>query len=232
MSTDRKTHRFADIFPMFPDDELQELAADIKKNGLQEPIVIYENEILDGRNRYAACKMAGIAPIMKVFNGTEDQALQYVTSHNLHRRHLTASQRAMIAAKIADMPVGKPVEGKQEPETGTDTTANTPANKPPVKKKTTIDQAAKKLNVSRASVKKAKSVIKISPAKAKEVEVGTKSLDQAHQEVQKETGNTTDSDVAIKLGNTAIATLGRIKTEFRKDIFERVKIWIDANIEL
>lgn len=230
MSTDRKVHRFSEIFPMFPDDELQELSADIKKNGLQEPIIIYENEILDGRNRYAACKMAGITPRMKVFSGTEDEALQYVTSHNLHRRHLTASQRAMIAAKIADMPVGKPVEDK--PETGTDTTASTPNQKPPAKKKTTIDQAAKKLNVSRASVKKAKAVIKISPAKAKEVEAGTKSLDQAHQEVQKETGNTTDSDVAIKLGNTAIATLGRIKTEFRKDIFERVKIWIDANIEL
>lgn len=229
MAKDRISHPFAEIFPMIEDAELQELAADIKKNGIQEPIVLFQDKILDGRNRYAACKIAEVTPKMRLFTGTEDDALRFVTSHNLHRRHLTASQRAMIAAKIADMPVGKPVtpETKQEETSGTETTP-----KPPAKKKTSVTAAAKKMNVSPASVKKAKKVLKKSPAKAKEVEQGKKSLDQAHQEVQKETGNTTDRDVAVKLGNTAIATLGRIKTEFRKDIFERVKIWIDANIEL
>jgi ParB-like chromosome segregation protein Spo0J len=222
MSTNQKPHRFADIFPMLPDDELQELAENIKARGLQEPITLYDGQILDGRNRYAACKIATVTPKMKVFDGTDEEALQFVASHNLHRRHLTASQRAMIAAKIADMPVGKPATDK------TDTTPD----KKPAKKKTSISSAAKKLNVSPASVKKAKKIIKESPEKAKQVETGTKSLDQAHQEVQKETGKTTDMDLAVKLGNTAIATLGRIKTEFRKDIFERVKIWLDANVEL
>jgi hypothetical protein len=227
MSTNRKPHRFADIFPMLPDNELQELAENIKTRGLQEPIVLYDGQILDGRNRYAACKIAAVTPKMKVFNGTDEEALQFVASHNLHRRHLTASQRAMIAAKIADMPVGKPAADKTE----TTPDKKTPAKKP-AKKKTSISSAAKKLNVSPASVKKAKKIIKESPEKAGQVEAGTKSLDQAHQEMQKETGKTTDKDLAVKLGNTAIATLGRIKTEFRKDIFERVKIWIDANVEL
>jgi ParB-like chromosome segregation protein Spo0J len=227
MSTERKPHRFADIFPMLPDDELKELAENIKVRGLQEPIVLYDGQILDGRNRYAACKIAAVTPKMKVFNGTDEEALQFVASHNLHRRHLTASQRAMIAAKIADMPVGKPAAEKTE----TTSDKKTPAKKP-AKKKTSISSAAKKLNVSPASVKKAKKIIKESPEKAGQVEAGTKSLDQAHQEVQKETGKTTDRDLAVKLGNTAIATLGRIKTEFRKDIFERVKIWLDANVEL
>jgi ParB-like chromosome segregation protein Spo0J len=235
MSTDRKPHRYADIFPMLPEDELNALAADIKKNGLQEPIVIYNEFILDGRNRYAGCKIAEVVPKIKKFTGTDEEALQYVASHNLHRRHLTASQRAMIAAKIADMPVGKPVAEKTEtttetPAGTTQTTSDKP--KPPAKKKTTISDAAKKLKVSPASVKKAKEVLKKSPAKAKEVEAGQKSLDQAHKEVQQETGKTTDKDIAIGLGNTAIATLGRIGKEFRKVIYERVKIWIDANIDL
>ncbi len=230
MPTDRKPHRFAEIFPMLPYDELNELAENIKHHGLLDPIIIYENDILDGRNRYAACKIAGVAPKMKLFQGDDEAALQFVAAHNLHRRHLTASQRAIAAAKIADMPVGKPASEKSEPETTKTETA--PKPKKPAKKKTTISEAAKKLNVSPASVKKAKKLLKESPEKAKDVETGKKSLDQAHQEHNQETGNTTDRDVAVKLGNTAIATLGRIKTEYRKDIFERVKIWIDANIEL
>jgi len=231
MSTDRKPHRYADIFPMLPDDELQELAADIKKNGLQEPIVIYEDNILDGRNRYAACKISGVIPKIKKFTGTDEEALQYVASHNLHRRHLSVSQRSMIAAKIADMPVGKPAAEK--PETPSGSTEIPPAKpKPPKKKKTSIAAAAKKLKVSQASVKAAKAVLKKSPEKAKEVEAGTKTVAQAHAEVQQETGKTTDKDLAVRLGNTAIATLGRIDPEFRKDIYERVKIWIDANVDL
>jgi ParB-like chromosome segregation protein Spo0J len=229
MSTDRKPHRYADIFPMLPEAELQELAEDIKKNGLQEPVVIYQNDILDGRNRYSACKIAGVMPKIKIFTGTDEEALQFVASHNLHRRHLSASQRAMIAARISDMTVGKPDEEKADPNP---TTTDPATLKPPAKKKTSVNAAAKKMNVSPASVKKAKKVLKISPEKAKQIESGEKSLDQAHQEIQKETGNTTESDLAVKLGNTAIATLGRIKTEFRKDIYERVKIWIDANVEL
>jgi len=222
MSTDRKPHRFAEIFPMLSDEELQDLAKNIKERGLQEPITLYNGEILDGRNRYSACRIAAVTPKMKVFNGTDEEALQFVASHNLHRRHLTASQRAMIAAKIADMPVGKPAGGKTE---------TTPAKKP-AKKKTSIASAAKKLNVSPASIKKAKKILKENPEKAGQVESGAKSLDQAHKEVQKDAGKNTDKDIAVKLGNTSIATLGRIKTEYRKDIFERVKIWLDANVEL
>lgn len=225
MSTERKPHRYADIFPMLPEAELNELAEDIKKNGLQEPIVVYQKDILDGRNRYAACRIAGVMPKIKMFSGTDEEALQFVASHNLHRRHLTASQRAMIAAKIADMPVGKPAADKPETET-------TPEKKPQKKKKTSINSAAKKMNISPASVKKAKKILKENPEKAKQVETGKKSVDQAHQEVKQEAGKTTEKDLAVKLGNTAIATLGRIKTEFRKDIYERVKIWIDANVDL
>lgn len=87
-------HPFSQVFPMLADGELAELAADIKENGLREPIRTYQGKILDGRNRSAACLLAGVAPRYEPFKGTEIEALQFAWSVNFTRRHLTSSQRA------------------------------------------------------------------------------------------------------------------------------------------
>ncbi len=83
-------------------EELQELTDDIKANGLLEPIVTLDKQgrILDGRNREAACRRAGVKPIYETFDGTDEEELRFVVSKNLHRRQLTASQRASIAADL------------------------------------------------------------------------------------------------------------------------------------
>ena len=45
-----KNHEYANIFPMMGENELKELAEDIKQNGQEEPIIIFEGKILDVRN--------------------------------------------------------------------------------------------------------------------------------------------------------------------------------------
>jgi hypothetical protein len=97
-------HPLAEIFPLLDGDDLTALADDIRKNGLRQAIVTCEGMILDGRNRLAACKIAGIEPRFKEFTG--DDPLGYVISLNLTRRHLDASQRATVAAKIATLQHG------------------------------------------------------------------------------------------------------------------------------
>jgi hypothetical protein len=94
-------HPLADLFPMLEAGAADELAADIRANGLHQAIVTFEGKILDGRNRYLACLAAGVEPRFKEFAG--DDPLGYVVSLNLTRRHLDASQRASIAAKIATL---------------------------------------------------------------------------------------------------------------------------------
>lgn len=85
---------------MMSDAELAELAKDIKENGLLERIVIHDGMILDGRNRLKACELAGAEPLFCNPQPPVTSPTIYVISKNLHRRHLTTSQRAAIAAEV------------------------------------------------------------------------------------------------------------------------------------
>lgn len=90
----------ADLFPMLAEDELAELADDIKQRGLLQPIVLdADGRVLDGRNRLAACKRAGVEPEFATYEGDDPDG--YALSVNIQRRNLTKGQQAMIAVKGA-----------------------------------------------------------------------------------------------------------------------------------
>jgi ParB-like chromosome segregation protein Spo0J len=97
-------HEYANIFPELTDDRLAELAQDIREHGLLDKIALYEDKILDGRGRYRACRMAAVKLEFEVFTGADP--LAYVASRNQHRRDLNPSQRAIVAAQIANFKVG------------------------------------------------------------------------------------------------------------------------------
>jgi ParB-like chromosome segregation protein Spo0J len=101
------SHPLANLFPLMWEPALQELADDIRAHGLREPIILFDDKVLDGRNRERACAWAEVEPRYVQFDGDEAQALDLVVSRNLRRRHLSASQRAMAAAKIATMRQGQ-----------------------------------------------------------------------------------------------------------------------------
>ncbi len=94
----------ANIFPMIPQDELAELAEDIKENGLNEPLVVGQINgewmLIDGRNRLAACKLVGIIPTYRIVEADADKFKSLVWSWNGPRRHLSSSQKAMAYAMM------------------------------------------------------------------------------------------------------------------------------------
>jgi len=98
---DLESHRYADIFPMTEGESFENLKKDIQEQGLQQTIVLFENKILDGRNRFKACKELGLEPRFEEYKG--DKPLEFVISGNLHRRHLTESQKAVIAQDLMPM---------------------------------------------------------------------------------------------------------------------------------
>jgi len=130
-------HPIADIFPMLPEEDLNALAADIQTHGLRDPIWIYEGAVLDGRNRWMACEIAGVQPTTRAYNGNDPVA--FVLSTNLYRRHLTQAQKAIVASKAAALGRGR-----------TESNAHRCAF--------TQDEAAKAAGVSRRSVQNARVV--------------------------------------------------------------------------
>jgi hypothetical protein len=102
-------HPVAEIFPLLDPTgpEFLSLVEDIKENGLKNQIVLYDGKILDGRNRALALTISGRE--VKDYNFTEyrgDDPIGFVLGANLHRRHLSESQRAMVGAMMASFEVG------------------------------------------------------------------------------------------------------------------------------
>lgn len=170
-------HPYAAVVPMLAQPELNALAADIQGNGLREDIVLLDGKVLDGRNRYKACRIAGVTPRFRDFNG-EGDPIAFIVSKNLCRRQLTASQKALAVAKIADLPRGNP-------------SLNT--SKPPAKpnsaqmRNRTAAEAAKDVDVSPRTVEQAKQVLREAPKETVEkVERGEKSVATAVKEIKAE----------------------------------------------
>ena len=135
-------HPAADLFPMMDAAAHEELKADIAKHGQRRPVIFIGNQVLDGRNRLKACNELGIEPKREEAPADVDP-FEFVLSLNLHRRHLTESQRAMVAAKLAKLRVGDNQHTKEGGQ------ICPPSN----------EQAAEQLHVSPRSVKTAKQVI-------------------------------------------------------------------------
>ena len=99
-------HPAAEAFPMMAGADFDRLVEDIRSHGLREAIWLdAEGRILDGRNRERACRLAAVPPAYRVHDGDDPTA--FIVSLNLHRRHLSESQRAMVAARLATMRQGE-----------------------------------------------------------------------------------------------------------------------------
>ena len=183
-------HPAADLFPMVEGDELKELCADIKERGLAQPITIWtDGSLLDGRNRLLACYETHQEVVLDRYEGTDP--VQFSLSANLHRRHLNAGQRAVVALKVRELlqPAAKERQreagGDQKSEAAKSLSADLrePITTPAEHRKSTAD-AAKATGASTRAVEQAARVEKMAPDLLPQVQAGTMALDKAHKEAQ------------------------------------------------
>lgn len=93
-----EAHPVAAMFPAMTYDEFQTLKQDILERGQQEPILLYEDKILDGKARHRACKELDLMPQFAEWDGDQNSLAAWlqVKGNNLVRQHLAAESRAAI----------------------------------------------------------------------------------------------------------------------------------------
>jgi len=173
-----KTHHLAKYFPLLEGEEFDLLVKDIEENGQLEPIVMVGDEILDGVNRWRACEELGIPPWVTSYDG--DNPLSYVISLNIRRRHLSISQKSMLATNMLP---------EFEAEAEKVRLANLKQNR---NDQTTIsevglsrERAAKQFGVSGPSVQRAKRIKEEAPEKAEAIIRGEETVYGVDSELRK-----------------------------------------------
>ena len=243
-------HPAASIFPLMGETELQSLADDIRQHGLIDPIELFDGKIIDGRNRATACLLAGVKP--RTVEVQPDNEGFYVVSKNLHRRHLTTGQRAMIADSLREY-VAKAAKERQKRKPENSVLMNSPEQKGNAR-----DKLGEIVGVGGAAVDVARRVKQQgSPQLVKAVESGTVTLNAARnvlelphdkqltaaqeQSYPERATNSISSrepepthksrGVGVRYGNEAVDALKRIPPDdpLRKRGFQIVTDWIRAN---
>jgi ParB family chromosome partitioning protein len=108
-------HEAAEWFPMLDDDALAELSEDIARRGQDDPCVTWRGVLVDGRNRWRACEMAGVVPATEERDFEDDQAVvEFVIAGNLKRRHMTQGQKAGVALHYREWAEGRAKERQGE----------------------------------------------------------------------------------------------------------------------
>ena len=157
-------HPLANCFPLIEGPQFDALVKDISEKGQITSIVQFQNKILDGRNRYRACNKLGIKPRITEYEG--DDPVGYIISLNIARRHLNSSQRALVAARIANLANGSNQFKTKAKNEGR-------SNDLPC----TIKEAAKLMNVGTSTAFRAGVVLKSATTQnIEEIEAGHKTI--------------------------------------------------------
>lgn len=112
-------HPFAMMLPLVPEKEFNELAEDVERNGLVNPIHLFGDQVLDGRHRVAVASALGVPVRTVEFTGNEEDARHFVISTNLRRRHLNTPQRTQLVRELI-LPETKTVTEIRQSESGGD----------------------------------------------------------------------------------------------------------------
>ncbi|MGA8873361.1 MAG: hypothetical protein WB460_19600, partial [Candidatus Acidiferrales bacterium] len=105
-------HPVANLFPFLDametepneltgEKQFNQLVENMKREGFDpaQPIRLYENKILDGRNRYRAARLAGVEPITEPWIPKDgDDPVSFGSRMNLLRRHLKFADRVRLIA--------------------------------------------------------------------------------------------------------------------------------------
>jgi N6-adenosine-specific RNA methylase IME4 len=178
-------HEVANIFPMMSAEEFADLKRDIELNGQLTPIWIYQNKIVDGRNRYQACVELGIEPHYSYVPGSPELSalVTFVMSLNAKRRHLNSGQKAFVALEVERI-LAEDAKRRQGTRNDLNPTLSQDCDKVERHPVRSSQQAAKIAGTSQNYVLDAKKIEREAPELKQAVMSGEITLPQAKRELK------------------------------------------------
>lgn len=211
-------HPLSEQQPEQTEEEFQGLLKSIEIDGQNEPVLIFEDMILDGRHRYQALNYLEMEIKYKLFGGTYQEAMAYAFSSGL-RRNLTPAQRAMM---VVMSPICDEMYAQSERKKQANLSQNSPIGEDvTLSDEKTSEILASMAGVSYKSVETAKRILGANPECALEVFHGKRSLGSAKNLLFPMKPKRSPYEQALKCGPT-ITKLGIPKAK-RKEATEKLQ---------
>lgn len=171
MSGPHEPHELALLFPPLADDDYERLRQSVTEQGLLEPVVLHEGQVLDGIHRQRVCFEVGVQPRYTDFQGKD--ALGFVVAKNAARRQMTRDQVADLGRRLMPMYEAQTKRGRPAAEISAE-------SRP---KRRAAEKAAEAVGTSARAVQRAKRVFKEDPDLYKQAVAGKLSLDAAERKL-------------------------------------------------
>lgn len=93
--------KFKELIPKLQEEEKQLLEFSILREGIREPLIVWNDVLIDGHNRYEIAQRYNLKYEVKEMNfDNENEAMLWMLRNQLGRRNLTNYDRSLIALKM------------------------------------------------------------------------------------------------------------------------------------
>lgn len=217
-SQQMKKHKF-NIFPEANQEDFDRLVDSIRTNGFDRtlPVIVHDGAVIDGWNRLKACEQLGIDPVVEHFNGTDQDAMQFVIRSNT-RRNLNKGQWATIAVEASAMmeQLKAEAESRKGGRPRKDAKPGEKVHQVSVRAPRSMEMLAKSHNTNSRYVAQAQALKAEAPDVFERVKEGKLTLQDARKEASKRP--TTEEWLPDELGRKAEVEAGRaVVANFQRD---------------
>lgn len=173
---------FKNLIPPLTDDEYNGLRDSILQDGCRDALVLWDDVLIDGHNRYEICTKHGIPfDTVQMNFSSRDEVIRWIILNQFGRRNLPAYERARLALRL------KPVIAKQAKQNQVRTTENRVCQISDKQEIDTKKELAKAAGVSHDTIAKVEKIeAKATPEVKEMLRSGNMSINQAYETIKRE----------------------------------------------
>ncbi|MBR3747625.1 MAG: hypothetical protein IKN27_11770 [Selenomonadaceae bacterium] len=188
-------NEFKDLIPPLTGDEKKQLEENILRDGIQDPLKVWQGTLIDGHNRYEIAQAHGLTfTTTEIAFDSRDDVKIWIIRNQLGRRNLIAPIRIKLAL-LAEEYIAAKAKERMEEGRNQYTSPNDICHYPSVsssteknkldRQNTTDYQLGQMAGVSDRTVKRYKTIQQSAPAEVKaKVDNGDISINAAYNKVQ------------------------------------------------